>query len=100
RSGDAIDVAAPRHELRQDVGGVRHESDGPYGALAPVALDSRERFVERRSDLVEKALRLAALGPRWIDLDHERDALVHCDGHRLRAAHASEPRRDNEAASK
>jgi len=44
--GDHVDLDAAAHELRQDVRGVRHQSDGSRRALAPVAFDPHERFVE------------------------------------------------------
>src|SRR5207247_187967 len=49
--------------------------------------DARERVIERRRDLVQEALSLPPLGVRRIYLDDERDAFVHRDGKRLRAAH-------------
>src|SRR5205814_4575927 len=77
--GDDVDVNAAPNELREHVGGVRHQSDRPGRAVATVAFDAGERIVRRWRDLVEKALRLASLGARWLDLDHEYEALVQLD---------------------
>ena len=43
--------------------------------------------------LVEVAVLDAAGDPRLVDVDADRDAVVHGDGERLRAAHAAEARR-------
>src|SRR5205823_262771 len=44
--GDGIDLDAAANELGQNVGGVRHKSDGSRRALSPIAFDASERVVE------------------------------------------------------
>ncbi len=87
-----------RDELGQHVGGVAHERDRPGDAVPRGIFDARERLVEVVGALVEVARRQAALDARRIDLDDERDAVVHGDGERLGAAHAAEAGGDDEAA--
>ena len=57
-----------------------------------------QRLVEVVGALVDVARRQPALDARRVDFDDERDAAVHRDGERLRAAHPAETGGDDQPA--
>ena len=88
-----------RDELGQHLGAVADEPDRDRARARPCA-SSAHRSASSRSAVspIEVAGLDPALDPRGVDLDAERDAVVHRDGERLRAAHAAEPARERDRA--
>ena len=54
--GDHVDRGGAAHQLRQDIGRIRDEADGPRGPFAAVPFNLGESVVERWRDLVEESL--------------------------------------------
>ena len=96
--GHHVGREAAARERGEDVGGVAFERQGSGDALRLPALDALERLVEVVGALVDVARRQPAFDAGAVDLDHERDAAVHGDGERLRAAHAAETGGDDQPA--
>ena len=90
--GDDVDRRVHRGEQRHDVGRVAEDADRQ--ALATIARVDRQtqRLLDILDADVEVSMLDPALDPGRVDLDTERDPVVHRDGQRLRAAHAAEPR--------
>ena len=78
-------------ELGQNLGAVAEQADRDGLAPGPRVGDPCERLVQRVGLPVEVPGLDAALDPRGVDLDAERDAAVHGHGEGLRAAHPPEP---------
>ena len=88
--GDHVGLEAAPKQLRHDLGRVRAEADAERAALALCRQAALDRVVEIVGELVEIAGLEAALDPLRIDLDAERDAVVHRHRQRLGAAHPAE----------
>ena len=96
--GDEVGHDAAREQPLEQVDGVRLDADrdGPTGvARREGAVD---RAIESRLPLVEVARPQALLDPLGVHLRDERVGAVHRRRERLRAAHAAEARRHDEAA--
>ena len=74
----------------------RPTDSGVRFALASSTRRTADEVVGR--DLVEVAVVDPSLEHVLVDVDHERDPVVHRHGQGLRAAHATGPRRDGERA--
>ena len=94
--GDDVGHDAAPHELRQHVRRVAFERDRSRDAITTIAIHPRQRIVQVCRALVDVPRRQPPLDAARIDLDDERDAVVHRDGERLRAAHAAEAGGDDE----
>ena len=89
--GDDVGVEAAAQQLRDNLGGVRAEADAERAPLRLGRLAARDRVVEVVGPLVEVARLEPAADPLRVDLDAQRDAVVHRHRERLRAAHPAEP---------
>ena len=96
--GDEIEVLATASELRYDLGRVPLEADRQGPLLGGSRTDARQRVFERARRLVQVASLEPALDPRRIDLHAQDDGPGHRRGQRLRAAHATEPGRQDRAS--
>ena len=85
-------------QARQEVGGVAEQADRQRCPVRLGLLDAADRGEVVGGDLVEVAVVDAALQHVLVDVDHERDPVVHRHRQRLRAAHAAGARRDGERA--
>ncbi len=97
--GDDVGLPATSEQLGQHVGAVAHESDGDPIARSPRLVCPPHGGVEVVGRSVEIAGLDAPLDARWVDLDTERDAVVHRHGERLGAAHAAEATRERDRPS-
>ena len=101
--GDEIGREPTREQVREDLRAVADEADRHGLARRTRLVDPAERLVEVVGLAVEVPSLDAALDPRRVDLDAQRDAAVHRDGERLRPAHpaqaAGERHRSSERAA-
>ena len=88
--GDDVGRHAARTSSGRTSAALPSRRDRARAALALPALDPLERRRRGRRLLVDVAGREPALDPLRIDFDDQRDAAVHRDRERLRAAHAAE----------
>ena len=89
-----MSIGAPSsQQLRHDHRGVAQDTDRqrPTGLLG--LLGQPQRLVQRLRADVEVPVLDPPVDPGGVDVDADRDAVVHRDGQRLRAAHAAEARR-------
>ena len=89
--GDDVGVEAHVEELRHDIGRVAEHADRHRATSGLRVVASIHRVVERGRHLVQVAGLEPALDAVAVDLDAQRDPVVHRDRERLRAAHAAEP---------
>ncbi len=96
--GDDVGLPAAGDELGHHLGAVAHEPDRHRVARGLGLVGPPQRFVEIGGLAIEVAGRDPALDASWIDLDAERDTVVHRDRERLRATHAAEAARERDGA--
>jgi hypothetical protein len=96
--GDEVGAEAAAEQLGQDLRAVADEADRHRLAVFARVLRPPDRLVEIRRLAVEVPRLDPALDPRRVDVDAERDTLVHRHGERLRAAHAAEPAGERDRA--
>src|SRR5439155_19582961 len=85
-------------QLAEDLGRVADQADGDWLTRCGGPLGPTNRFVDRCGLAVQIARLDPPLDARRVDLDADRDAFVHRDGERLRAAHPTEPGREHDPA--
>ena len=89
--GDDVRREATADELRIDLGGIAANADRDRRLSLPSLLGELNRFIEAPGRLVEIARLEAAVDAVLIDLDDQRDAVVHAHREWLGAAHAAKP---------
>ena len=88
--GDDVDGGGALEQRGEDVGGVADHADRQW-PLGISGLDGlRQRIVEIGGLDVQIALGDAPVDAGFVDVDADRDALVHGDRQRLSAAHATD----------
>ena len=96
--GDDVGRDAVGEQARQEIGGVAEQADRQGRPSGFGLLDAADRGEVVGGDLVEVAMVDASLQHVLVDVDHQRDAVVHRHGQRLRAAHAPGSGGDGERA--
>ena len=94
--GDDVGLEVAGQQRGQGVDGVGAEADAERPALPLRVHAAADRVLEVVGFLVEVARLQPAGDPLAVDLDAERDAAVHRDRQRLRAAHPAEPGGDGD----
>jgi hypothetical protein len=94
--GEDVRRDVARDQLGQDVGRIRGDRNRACLAARAARVGTRERRVERGRRLVQVLRREPAFDARRIDLDDERDAVIHRDGQRLGATHPAQAGGDGE----
>ena len=91
-------VEVPLQQLGQHLRGVAEHADRQAAALVAGLEGQLDRVVEVAGLDVEVAGLQAPVDAVLVALDADRDAVVHRDGQRLRAAHAAESGGDGDGA--
>ena len=96
--GDDVGGEPAPHERRQHLRTIAHDCHrewlaSPLRARAPV-----QRLVQRRRRAIEIPRLEPALDPCGIHFDRQTDPFIHRRGEWLRAAHAAQPAREDDAA--
>ncbi len=98
--GDDVEAFAAAGELRLDLGGVADEGDRQGTAGRRGLASPGERLLDRSGQPVDVADVESSPCPRLVDLDDDRDALVHRHREGLGAAHPAEPGGEDDPAAK
>ncbi len=87
---DDVARAVPRQQRRDHLGGVPEQPDRQRTPRAPGLVGAGDGVIEVGGLDVQVAVLDAPRDAGGVALDHERHAVVHGDGQRLRATHAAE----------
>ena len=88
--GHDVGREAEVEQLRDELGGVAEHTDRERPPIVAGSLAASDRILERVGALVEVGGLEAPFDAVGVDLDAQRDAVVHRDGQRLRPAHPAE----------
>ena len=88
--GDDVGREVHVEQLLHHLGGVAHKAHRQRTSLVAGSYATRDGIVQRVGDLVEVAVLVTALYTPRVHVDAQRHAVVHRDGERLRAAHATQ----------
>ena len=88
--GDDVGGEVHVEQLLHHLGGVAHQAHRQRTSLVAGSHATRDGIAQRVGDLVEVAVLMTALDTPRVHVDAQRHAVVHGDGERLRAAHATQ----------